>query len=113
VFEDGSVVFIPVANVKARQRTSWTIRRSDVAELRKVLAEAALLQLHDQYQDITDPECVQWLSDNATVHLTIRQDGGWKFIRHYLGCRGSAAVLALEKLEDDIDRIAMARKGIG
>jgi hypothetical protein len=112
VFESGKVVFIPVRNVKARRKALWAIDRAAVSELRRRFDQVGVLALQGQYEAVDDPACPEWTTDHATVHLTVHHNGSWKFIRHYLGCRGSSDVIELQGLEEAIDRIAKADRAI-
>jgi Domain of unknown function (DUF6438) len=112
VFESGRVEFIPGSAVTLRDRKSWNIPRTAVAQIRGLLDELEVLKLKDEYGGAEESACVELSSDNPSVYLTIHHKGTWKFIRHDLGCRGSVDVSRLETLEKSIDRIPGAERAI-
>jgi hypothetical protein len=111
VFDNGRVELLPGGAVTARDRKSWKIAKTAVAEIKGLLDELRVLDLKDKY-DYGEPSCQVFWTDGPSVYLTIHHRGVWKFVHHNLGCRDSTDVSKLERLEQAIDRISGAERAV-
>lgn len=112
---DGAVVFTGKEYVREKGTVHSNISKD---QLKQLIAEFTLIQyfsLSDRYVSEEDG-CPEFWTDNPWVTTSIRINGQYKSIVHYLGCQEnngeSVFPKELQDLEDKIDEIVGTRKWI-
>jgi len=112
---DGAVVFTGEDYVREKGTVHSNISKEQLKQLISEFTKSQYFSLRDSYISEEDG-CPESWTDSPTVTTSIRINGQYKSIVHYLGCQEnngeSVFPKELKDLEDTIDEIIGTRKWI-
>jgi len=112
---DGAVVFTGEDYVREKGTVHGNISKDQLKQLISEFTKSQYFSLRDSYISEEDG-CPESWTDSPTVTTSIRINGQYKSIVHYLGCQEnngeSVFPKELKDLEDTIDEIIGTRKWI-
>lgn len=110
---DGTVIFVGKRFVPDPGKVEGRISADQVRQLILEFEKVNYFSLKDDYgfpMHQNSEKCPQSWTDASWAYISLTIDGKRKQVKHYQGCKGTAEVDSLSRLEDRIDEIVNTKQ---
>lgn len=111
IYDDGTVEYEGLEFVKKTGKAQGQITKDALEDLIREFEEIDYFKLDDNYGG-QGKNCPELWTDHPTVVTSLNWKDRKKSVSHYHGCRGTAVLEQLTKLENKIDEVVNTNRWI-